>query len=92
MAVLDHPDFPLHNNDMELAARRRVRKRDVRFGPQSRRGARAWDTFQTLVATAANRGVGFVHYLRDRIVTPETTPTLAERVAQRAGIAVPSSA
>lgn len=92
LAVLKHPDIPLHNNDMELAARRRVRKRDVSFGPQSRNGARAWDTFQTLAATAAKLGVGFFHYLRDRIVTPETTPTLAERVAQRAGIAVPSAA
>jgi hypothetical protein len=92
LAVLKHPDIPLPNNDMELAARRQVRKRDVSFGPPSRDGARAWDTFPTLDATAANLGVGFFHYLRDRIVTPETTPTLAERVAQRAGIAVPSSA
>lgn len=92
LAVLKHPDIPLHNNDMELAARRRVRKRDVSFGPQSRTGARAWDTFQTLAATAAKLGVGFFHYLRDRMVTPATTPTLAERVAQRAGISVPSAA
>ena len=92
LAVLKHPDIPLHKNDMELAARRRVRKRDVSFGPQSRDGARAWDTFQTLAATAAKLGVGFFHYLRDRIVTPETTPTLAERLAQRAGVAVPSAA
>jgi hypothetical protein len=28
LLVLDHPEIPLHNNDMELAARRRVRKRD----------------------------------------------------------------
>ena len=46
---------------MELAARRRVRKRDVRFGPQSRAGARAWDRFQTIAATAAKLGVGLFH-------------------------------
>ncbi|MFQ3661711.1 MAG: hypothetical protein SNJ69_04860 [Chloroflexaceae bacterium] len=92
LAVLNHPDLPLHNNDMDLAARRRVRKHDVSFGPQSRDGARARDTFQTLAATAARLGVGFFHSLRDRIVTPGTTPTLAERVVQRAGIAVPSAA
>lgn len=86
LAVLKHPDIPLHNNDMELGARRRVRKRDVSFGPQSRTGASAWDTFQTLAATATKLGVGFFHYLRDRMVTPATTPTLAERVAQRAGL------
>ena len=92
LAVLKHPDLPRHKNDMELAARRRVRKRDVSFGPQSRDGARAWDTFQTLAATAAKLGVGFFPYLRDRIVTPETTPIVAERVVQRASIVVPSSA
>ena len=92
LAVLEHPELPLHNNDMELAARRRVRKRDVSFGPQSRRGARAWDTFQTLAATAAKLGVGFFHYLRDRIVTPDTTPSLAERIAERAGGALQPAA
>jgi hypothetical protein len=88
LAVLDHPDLPLHNNDMEPGARRRVRKRDVSFGPQSRAGARAWDTFQTLAATAARLGLRFFHYLRDRLVSPDTTPSLAERIAERAGIAV----
>jgi len=83
LAVLELPDLPLHNNDMELAARRRVRKRDVSFGPQSRAGARAWDTFQTLAATAAKLGVGLFHELRDRLVSPETTSSLAERIAER---------
>jgi hypothetical protein len=87
LAVLQHPDLPLHNNAMELAARRRVRKRDVSFGPQSRAGARAWDTFQTIGATAAKLGVGFYHYLRDRLVSPATTPSLAERIAARSRLA-----
>jgi hypothetical protein len=80
LLVLDHPEIPLHNNDMELAARRRVRKRDVSFGPQSRAGAQAWDTFQTLVATAAKLGVGLYHYLRDRCLHPAITPSLADRI------------
>jgi hypothetical protein len=87
LAVLSLPDIPLHNNDMELAARRRVRKRDVSFGPQSRAGARAWDTFQTIAATAAKLGVGLFHYLRDRLVFPETTLSLAERIAERSHLA-----
>jgi hypothetical protein len=87
LAVLELPDLPLHNNDMELAARRRVRKRDVSFGPQSRAGARAWDTFQTIAATAAKLGVGLFHYLRDRLVSPETTPSLAERIAEHSRLA-----
>jgi hypothetical protein len=88
LAVLDHPDLPLHNNAMELAARRRVRKRDVSFGPQSRAGARAWDTFQTITATAAKLGVRLYAYLRDRMLHPATTPSLAERIAERSRTAV----
>ena len=82
LAVLDHPELPVHNNDMELAARRRVRKRDVSFGPQSRGGARAWDTFQTISATAAKLGVRLYHYLCDRLQHPTTTPSLAERIGE----------
>ncbi len=83
LAVLEHPELPLHNNDMELAARRRVRKRDVSFGPQSRAGARAWDTFQTISATAAKLGVRLNQYLCARLLQPDTTPSLAERIEQR---------
>jgi hypothetical protein len=87
LAVLDYPELPLHNNAMELAARRRVRKRDVSFGPQSRDGARAWDSFQTIVATAAKLGVRLYHYLRDRLLHPETTPSLADHIRARSSAA-----
>ena len=83
LAVLSHPELPVHNKAMELAARRRVRKRDVSFGPQSRAGARAWDTFQTISATAAKLGVRLYHYLRDRLLHPDTTPSLAEQIGER---------
>ena len=83
LMVLDTPSLPLHNNDMELAARRRVRKRDVSFGPQSRAGARAWDTFQTIAASAAKLGVRLFAYLRERLTHPDTTPSLAERIIER---------
>lgn len=83
LLVLEHPEIPLHNNDMELAARRRVRKRDVSFGPQSRQGARAWDTFQTLIATAAKLGVRVYAYFRDRLLTPTTTLSLADHIRAR---------
>ena len=32
LAVLDHPEIPLHNNPAELGARRRVRKRVISVG------------------------------------------------------------
>jgi len=92
LAVLEHPELPLHNNAMELAARRRVRKRDVSFGPQSRGGARAWDTFQTISATAAKLGVRLYHYLCDRLQHPSTTPSLAERIGGRSRTAELSAA
>jgi hypothetical protein len=80
LLVLKHPELPLHNNDMELAARRRVRKRDVSFGPQSGNGARAWDSFQTIVATAAKLGVRLYEYLLKRRIAPNDTPSLAEHI------------
>ena len=75
LRVLEHPEIPLHNNAMELAARRRVRKREVSFGPQSRAGACAWDTFQPIIATAAKRGVRIADYFRDRLMMPTSTPS-----------------
>ena len=92
LVVLEHPELPLHNNAMELAARRRVRKRDVSFGPQSRGGARAWDTFQTISATAAKLGVRLYQYLCDRLLHPSTTPSLAERIEERSRTAELSAA
>ena len=82
--MLDHPEIPLHNNAMELAARRRVRKRDVSFGLRSRAGTQAWDTFQTIIATATKLGVRVYAYLLNRRVAPATTPSLADHIRERA--------
>jgi hypothetical protein len=87
LLVLDHRDLPLHNNDMELAARRRVRKRDVSFGPQSRAGAQAWDTFQTIIATATKLGVRVYAYFLGRLMAPSSTATLADHIRERTGAA-----
>lgn len=92
LLVLEHPEIPLHNNDMELAARRRVRKRDVSFGPQSRAGARAWDSFQTIIATAAKLGVRLYDYLLKRRVAPDQTPSLADHIRLRTPAPSPAPA
>lgn len=84
LQVLDHPELPLHNNAAELGARRRVRKRTVSYGPQSAAGVRAWDTFQTLAATAAKLNVSFHHYLCDRLSGSPHLPALADLIAERA--------
>ncbi|MGO9261858.1 MAG: hypothetical protein ACLQU1_36980 [Bryobacteraceae bacterium] len=84
LMVLRHPETPLHNNPAELGARGRVRKRVVSYGPRSPQGAKAWDTFQTLLGTAKKLGVNFFHYLRDRIGGARKMPSLAELIQQRA--------
>jgi hypothetical protein len=84
LMVLRHPEIPLHNNPAELGARGRVRKRVVSYGPRSPQGAKAWDTFQTLLGTAKKLGVNFFHYLRDRIGGARQMPSLADLIQQRA--------
>lgn len=80
LTVLDHPGIPLHNNPAELAARRRVRKRDVSFGPRSDQGRRAWDIFMTLSETAKKLSVSFYHYVLDRLTQSNSLPSLADLI------------
>ena len=84
LQVLAHPEIPLHNNASELAVRRRVRKRDVSFGPRSPAGVAAWDTFQTIAATAQKLGVSFIAYVADRVSGRNTMPSLASLITERA--------
>jgi Transposase IS66 family len=84
LQVLAHPEVPLHNNPAELGARRRVRKRDVSFGPRTATGARAWDTFMTLVATTHKLGVSFYTYVRDRLTSAHQVPGLDALITARA--------
>jgi hypothetical protein len=82
LAVLSHPEIPLHNNASELAVRRRVRKRDVSFGPRSPAGVAAWDTFQTIAATAQKLGVSFLAYVADRVSGLNVLPSLASLITE----------
>lgn len=82
--VLEHPEVPLHNNEAELGGRRRVRKRDVSFGPRTEAGRQAWDTFQTLAATAAKLGISFYRYVHDRVSGAYDMASLATVIAERA--------
>jgi hypothetical protein len=84
LMVLKHPEIPLHNNPAELAARRRVRKRDVSFGPRTEEGKTAWDTFMTLADTAKKLGVSFYRYVYDRVSQANQIPKLADLIAERA--------
>jgi hypothetical protein len=82
LMVLHHPEIPLHNNPAELAARQRVRKRDISFGPRSADGLQSWDTFMTLAATAKKLGVSFYAYIFDRVSGANVLPTLADIIKQ----------
>jgi hypothetical protein len=84
LQVLAHPEIPLHNNASELAVRRRVRKRDVSFGPRSGAGVAAWDTFQTIAATAQKLGVSVLAYITDRVSGRYEMPSLASLITERA--------
>ncbi len=84
LLVLAHPELPLHNNASELGARQRVRKRAISFGPRTREGTRAWDTFMSLAATSRKLGVNFLHYLHDRIAGANQIPSLATIIDERA--------
>lgn len=84
LMVLEHPEIPLHNNSVELEARRRVRKRDVSFGPRTEDGRRTWDTFQTLVATTKKLGVSFFDYIHDRVSQANQIPGLDILIAEQA--------
>lgn len=84
LQVLSHPEIPLHNNASELAVRRRVRKRDVSFGPRSPAGVAVWDTFQTIAATAQKLSVSFIAYVTDRVSGRNEMPSLASLITERA--------
>ncbi|HEX3643306.1 MAG TPA: transposase, partial [Ktedonobacteraceae bacterium] len=84
LMVLSHPEILLHNNPAELGARQRVRKRDVSLQARTREGIEAWDTFQTLVATAKKLGVNLFHYVHDRILGVRALPSLATLIGEQA--------
>jgi hypothetical protein len=90
LVALSHPDVPLHNNSAELAARARVRKRDVSFGPRTEQGRQAWDTFMTIAGTARKLGVSFYHYIHDRLCGASHMPSLASLITQRSQAALPT--
>jgi len=85
LLVLQYPELPLHNNASELGVRRRVRKRDVSFGPRTEAGRRAWDTFMTLAETTRKLGVSFYAYLHDRITGTHAILPLADLITLAAG-------
>ena len=79
-----HPERSLHHNPAALGARARGRQRHVSFGPRTREGAHAWDTFMTLAAPAMTLGVRFSHAIPDRVSGAYQRPALADLMPERA--------
>jgi hypothetical protein len=67
LTVLRHPFVSPENNGQERAAKARVRRRDISFGPRSHRGLRAWDTMQSVAGTLRKLHISPVQFITDRL-------------------------
>jgi cell division protein FtsB len=83
LLVLDHPEIPLHNNTSELDIREKVVQRKIRNCFRSIRGAKASDTFLSLMAICRKQGISFWDYVRDRVYNLHKIPSLAEIIKNR---------
>jgi hypothetical protein len=81
--VLKDASVPLHNNTSELAARIKVRDRDIRLHTMSKAGTKANDTFLTIKDTARKQTVNFLDYIQDRLSGMNKLVSLADMVAKK---------
>ena len=86
LMVLILPEVPLHNNAAELAARAKVRKRDVSLQTITEEGTRANDTFMTIVQTAKKLGVSAYDYIFDRVSNKFEMPSLAKMIREKSAL------
>ena len=84
LAVLEHPQLPLHNNLSENDIREQARLRKVSGGTRSDLGRRCRDTFLSLKKTCRKLGVSFWQFLKDRLTGAETIPPLPDLMRQAA--------
>ena len=83
LKILILPEVPLHNNAAELAARAKVRKRDVSLQTITDEGTRANDTFMTIVQTAKKLSVSAYDYIFDRVSNTFEMPSLAKLIREK---------
>ena len=76
LAVLDHPDIPLHTNGSERDIRSHVTKRKVSGGTRSDVGRDCRDAFLGLAKTCAKLGIAFWDYLGRRLGISEQPAVL----------------
>ena len=83
LMVLTVPEIPLHNNAAELAARAKVRKRDVSLQTVTEKGTKANDTFMTIVQTAKKLSVSACAYIYDRVSNKFEMTSLAQLIREK---------
>ena len=83
LMALKMPTIPLHNNAAELAARAKVRKRDVSLQTVTEKGTKANDTFMTITQTADKLGVSVYAYIHDRVSNKFEMPSLAQLIREK---------
>ena len=83
LMVLTLPEIPLHNNAAELAARAKVRKRDVSLQTVTDKGTKANDTFMTIVQTAKKLGVSAYDCIFDRVSNKFEMLSLAQLIGEK---------
>ena len=86
LLVLTIPEIPLHNNAAELAARAKVRKRDVSLQTVTDKGTKANDTFMTIVQTAKKLGVSAYDYIFDRVSNTLEMLSLAQLIKEKSSL------
>jgi len=86
LKVLVLPEIPLHNNAAELAARAKVRKRDVSLQTITEEGTKANDTFMTIVQTSKKLGVSAYQYICDRVGGTFEMPSLAQLIREKSSV------
>ena len=67
LAVLDRPDVPLHNNQLDNDPRSYVTRRKISAGTRPDAGRACRDAFHTHMKTCARHGISFWNYLGDRV-------------------------
>jgi len=84
LRVLERPEVPLHNNEMESDIREYVKRRKISGGTRSDAGRRCRDTFASLKKTCRKLGLRFWDYLQDRIRGKGKVPRLGDLIRQKA--------
>ena len=84
LMVLKYPEIPLHNNQSELAARIKVRKRDISLQTKTKEGTQASDTFLSIAETSRKLGVNIYEFIFDRISQKFQLPSLADIIRRKA--------